>query len=121
MFFLSIKRVCIIVVVFRCFEFFCGRFGFFLSRIDYLLDKYDSCYVRGEVQSSETNLQIKQNQRRVEKHVVCDELISEVNLSFKMDEVDFIHFPVLLFEVDFVFFYVVVIVFMDFLDCVRFF
>ena len=75
--------------------------GLFIRRIDYLLDKYDSSYVKGEVQSSETNLQIKQNQRRVKKHVLCDELISEVNLSFKRDEVDFVHFLIDRFHGDF--------------------
>ena len=100
--FLSINRVFgyIVVVFFGVLSFFVGGLVF-LSRIDYLLDKYDSCYVRGEVHSSETNLLIKQNQRRVEKHVLCDELIGEVNLSFKRDEVDFIHFLIDRFHNDF--------------------
>ena len=66
-----------------------------------MLDKYDSSYVKGEVQSSETNLQIKQNQRRVEKYVLCDKLISEVNLSFKKNDIDFVHFLIDRFHNDF--------------------
>ena len=71
------------------------------DRLNYLLHKYNSSYVKGEKQSSETNKQLKQRQRRLEKHKLCEELFLEINLHFAPYQKEFIHYLIDLFSEDF--------------------
>lgn len=63
-----------------------------LSEIEYLLKKYENSYVKGEIHSTKLNTQIKKEERTIEKHIICDNLIDETNLSFSKTQVDFIHY-----------------------------
>ena len=71
------------------------------DRLNYLLKKYSSSYVKGEKQSSETNKMLKQKQRRLEKHEICDRLFYEINIDFASYQKDFVHYLIDLFSEDF--------------------
>ena len=60
--------------------------GFTIARINYLLKKYQAPYVKGEIHSSKKNLELKRNQRRIEKHILCDELIEELGIHFSITQ-----------------------------------
>lgn len=60
--------------------------------IGYLIEKYNSSYVKGEKHSTQTNKVNKQNQRKIEKHMLCEELIDEINLNFSPYQKEFIHY-----------------------------
>ena len=60
--------------------------------IDYLIRKYGSSYVVGEKHSTQTNKINKQNQRKKEKHLLCDRLIDEINLHFTPHQREFIYY-----------------------------
>lgn len=75
--------------------------GVAMDKIDYLLKKYRSPYVKGEIHSPQTNLKLKQNQRRIEKHVICNQLIDEINLHFTNVQKDFLHYLIDYFHKDF--------------------
>ena len=63
-----------------------------MSEIEYLLKKYENSYVKGEIHSTKLNTQIKKEERTIEKHIICDNLIDETNLSFSnFSSIDLVH------------------------------
>lgn len=75
--------------------------GFTIARINYLLKKYQAPYVKGEIHSSKKNLELKRNQRRIEKHILCDELIEEIGIHFSITQKNFIHYLIDYYHADF--------------------
>ena len=69
--------------------------------INNLIRKYNSNYVKGEIFSSDRNKQLKREQRTIEKHNLCDELFSEININFTPFQKDFVHYLIDRFSVKF--------------------
>ena len=72
-----------------------------ISQIDYLLNKYGVEYTPGEIHSPKTNLRLKQKQRIVDKHKLCDELLYEIQFNVSDYQKRFVHFLINYFSNDF--------------------
>lgn len=73
-----------------------------MSDIDKLIRKYSKSYVKGERFSSQTNTMMKREQRRQEKHEVCNELVIECEfLNLSSFQIDFVHYLIDRFSDDF--------------------
>lgn len=72
------------------------------ERLNYLIKKYDQPYVSGEKRLSESKKLLKRNQRNAEKHVICNELLSEcIFFNFTKFQKNFIHYLIDHFSNDF--------------------
>ena len=61
--------------------------------IEFLLKKYGSNYVKGEIHLAQTNKLYKRNRRLIEKHNICENLFEECNyFTFSEAEKNFIHY-----------------------------
>ena len=72
------------------------------NRLNMLIKKYECSYVPGEIHSAETNKLNKQNQRDIEKHLICDELFDECGfLNLSPSQKEFIHYLISRFSNNF--------------------
>ena len=72
------------------------------ERINNLINKYNSPYVKGERFSSEYNLKLKQEQRLRKKHLLCNELIEEFEFfNLTPNQKEFVHYLIDCFSNDF--------------------
>ena len=63
------------------------------ENIRYLLKKYNKSYVPGERRATQTNTALKRNQRMMDKHQVCDELLYECDFfNMSISQKEFVHY-----------------------------